>query len=137
MSDQSESPADNGVRTSIDNTPSNAVSTDVVMELATCPITPLGQKGGNYFFISASGELRCMKAEALEAGRGVRALLSGYSTAIDAWCLKTFPQKDGCWSPRMAGQWIIDQCNGIGVFDLGSADIRAVGVWRDDDGKPH
>ena len=135
MSDQSESPADNGVRTSIDNTHSNAVSTDVVMELATCPITPLGQKGGNYFFISASGELRCMKAEALEAGRGVRALLSGYSTAIDAWCLKTFPQKDGCWSPRMAGQWIIDQCNGIGVFDLGSADIRAVGVWRDDDGK--
>ncbi|AGI67601.1 hypothetical protein OAN307_c19520 [Octadecabacter antarcticus 307] len=135
MSNQSESLANNGVRTTIDNPRSNTVPTDVVMELAICPITPLGQKGGEYFFISASGELRRMKAEALETGRGVRALLSGFSTAIDAWCVKNFPQQDGGWSPREAGRWIIDQCNGRGVFDPDSADVRAVGVWRDDEGK--
>lgn len=135
MISQSESPADNSVRTKIDNPPSDTVLPEVVMEMAIFPITPLGQKGGDYFFISASGELRRMKAEALEAGRGVRALLSGYSPAIDALCVKKFPQKDGGWSPRVAGQWIIDQCNGRGVFDPDSADIRAIGVWRDDEGK--
>jgi energy-coupling factor transporter ATP-binding protein EcfA2 len=99
-----------------------------------CPIVPLGHKNGLYFFISASGELRSIKAEALEAGRGVRALLSGYGVSTDAWCLGNFPLKDGGWSHREAGQWIIDQCNGKGVFDPSSADLRSVGVWRDEKG---
>lgn len=108
-------------------------SSDLVVE--RCPIVPLGQMLGNYYFISASGEFRSMRAEALEAGRGVRALLSGFSRDIDAWCEKHFPAKDGGWSHREAGQWIIEKCNAKGVFDPNSADIRSVGVWRDENGK--
>jgi hypothetical protein len=134
MDSPSESRADNGVCATGGQPPSSAVSTGMDPAPERCPIIPLGQSAGDYFFIAASGELRRMRAEALEAGRGVRSLVSGYSTAIDAWCLRKFPQKDGGWSPREAGQWIIDQCNGKGVFDSSSADLRSVGVWRDENG---
>ncbi len=134
MDSHSESRADNVSCTTADQLHTGAALPDVVSVPERCPIIPLGQSGGDYFFISASGELRRMKAEALEAGRGVRALLSGYGYVTEAWCLEKFPQKGGGWSQREAGQWIIDQCNGKGVFDPASADLRYVGVWRDEDG---
>ncbi len=95
------------------------------------PIIPLGHKDGAYSFISASGELRTMKAEALEAGRGVRALFSGVSQEAEAWCQKKFSTGSGDWSPKDVGQWIIKSCNASGMFDRSSADIRSIGVWRD------
>lgn len=101
--------------------------------VANCPIVPLGHKNGSYFFISASGELRSMKAEALEAGRGVRALFTGVSPDAEAWCLSEFATANDAWCPKAAGLWIIKSCNSAGVFDPNNADLRSIGVWRDEE----
>ena len=99
------------------------------------PIVPLGNKNGLYFFISASGELRSMKAEALEAGRGVRALFSGVSKEAESWCRSQFPAADDDWAHKDAGHWIIKSCNAVGMFDPSTADMRSIGVWRAQDRK--
>lgn len=98
-----------------------------------CPIRPLGHARGSYYFISPAGELRNMKAEALEAGRGVAALFTGMGNDVEEWCLSQFPARDERWSPKDAGKWIIEQCNSKGIFDLESADLRSLGTWRDVD----
>jgi hypothetical protein len=98
------------------------------------PIVPLGHMNGSYTFISPSGELRIMKAEALEAGRGVRALFSGVSPDAETWCHENFGVGNGDWSPKDAGRRIIESCNAKGMFDPNSADLRSIGVWRDGSG---
>jgi energy-coupling factor transporter ATP-binding protein EcfA2 len=98
------------------------------------PIVPLGHDGGNYYFIPPSGQLRKFTAEALEAGRGVRALFAGISPVVDEWCHSKFPTRDNGWSHKEAGLWIIEKCNANGVFEPSSADLRSIGVWRDDTG---
>jgi hypothetical protein len=45
-----------------------------------------------------------------------------------------FPVHETGWSHKEAGLWIIEQCNAKGVFDPTSADLRLIGVWRDDNG---
>jgi energy-coupling factor transporter ATP-binding protein EcfA2 len=45
-----------------------------------------------------------------------------------------FSTADHRWCHKKAGLWIIAQCNAKGVFDPSSADLRSIGVWRDDDG---
>ncbi len=60
-----------------------------------CPIVPLGHKNGMYFFISASGELRSIKAEVLESGRAVRALFDGVSTEAGLWCCVALKKSRG------------------------------------------
>ncbi|WP_162798573.1 hypothetical protein [Sulfitobacter sp. SK012] len=99
---------------------------------ASDPIVPLGHKNGTYHFISPSGELRSMKAEGLEAGRGVKALFSGISEEIESWCHINFLGSNGVWSQKDAGHWIIKACNVRGIFDPATADMRSIGVWRDD-----
>jgi hypothetical protein len=96
------------------------------------PIVPLGHKNGTYHFISPSGELRSMKAEGLEAGRGVKALFTGMSEEIENWCQENFSGPNGDWSQKDAGHWIIKACNNRGIFDPATADMRSIGVWRDD-----
>ena len=104
-------------------------------ELAGDPIVPLGHKNGTYFFISPSGELRSMKAESLEAGRGVKALFSGVNEEVESWCFLNFSSSKSDWSPKEAGHWIIKECNTRGIFDPTTADMRSIGVWRDDKAK--
>jgi hypothetical protein len=99
------------------------------------PIVPLGHKNGLYYFISASGELRSIKAEALEAGRGVRSLFDGVSREAEIWCRSKFPAADNDWVPKGVGHWIIESCNAAGVFDPSTADMRSIGVWRAQHGK--
>lgn len=84
--------------------------------------------------LDPSEELRVFGAEALEAGRGVTALFSGFA---DDWCLRRFPadNRKGQWCPQKAGHWIIAGCNAKGVFDLNSSNLRSSGVWRDDAGQ--
>jgi hypothetical protein len=95
------------------------------------PIAPLGHSMGIYYFMSPAGELRPMKAEALEAGRGVESLFNGISEQAEDWCRAQFPARDDGWSVKDAGKWIIKKCNSKGVFDLATADLRSAGVWRD------
>lgn len=99
------------------------------------PITPLGHHGGQYFIISPSGEFRRLSAETLEAGRVVRSLFLGSSPETEDWCRAMFPARENGWCHRKAGLWIIEQCNAKGVFDLNRADLRSIGVWRDDTGQ--
>jgi hypothetical protein len=100
-----------------------------------CPIVPLGHKNGIYSFISPSGELRSLKAEALEAGRGVQSLFSGVSRGAESWCRSNFPTADNGWAHKEVGLWIIKSCNAAGVFDPSCADMRLTGVWRAQDEK--
>lgn len=95
------------------------------------PIVPLGHKSGIYYFISPSGELRSMKAESLEAGRGVKSLFCGVSEEIEDWCYKRFSNANGDWSQKDAGHWIIKTCNARGIFDPATTDLRSIGVWCD------
>lgn len=104
-------------------------------QAAYIPIVPLGHKNGFFFFISASGEFRSIKAEALETGRGVRALFNGVSREAERWCRSKFPIADNDWAHKDVGNWIIKCCNAEGMFDPSSADMRSVGVWRAEDGK--
>lgn len=99
-----------------------------------CPIVPLGHQNGIYYFISASGELRCMKAEALEAGRGVQALFCGVDDLAEDWCKQKFATNNGVWNSKEVGRWIIRACNQAGVFDPNNADIKSIGVWREYNG---
>ena len=101
---------------------------------ASDPIVPLGHKNGMYYFISPSGELRSMKAEGLEAGRGVKSLFTGVSDEIENWCHTNFSVSNGDWSQKDAGEWIIKACNNRGIFDPATADMRSIGVWRGDSG---
>ena len=104
----------------------------ILAEQPYCPIVPLGHKNSLYYFLSPSTELRHLKAEALETGRGVRALFIGVNSKVDAWCENMFPSKTDNWSQRDAGRWIIEKCNSKGVFDPNNAEIRSVGIWRDE-----
>ena len=97
----------------------------------TAPIRPLGTRNGHYYFMTPANELRDMRAEALEAGRGVRALLSGMGSEIDEWCENNFPDIREKWSAKKAGLWIIEVCNQKGIFDPAATNILSVGVWRD------
>ncbi|MDU8913431.1 hypothetical protein [Aestuariicoccus sp. MJ-SS9] len=97
-------------------------------------IRPLGHKDGKYHFIAPSGEHRSMSAEQLEAGRGVRAIFVGQRREIIDACLAEFPSGKIDWCPKRAGLWIIEKCNQRGVIDPSSLDLRASGVWRDENG---
>lgn len=116
----------------VGNAPSGPTDTKVVgpaIDISAPPISPLGSKGNTYYFMSPSGELREMKAETLEAGRGVIALFEGYELA-EQWCRNNFPDHRNGWSPKDVGKFIIGECNKKGIFDPQSADIRSRGVWR-------
>ena len=118
----------------LQNSPITRFDQNVVIP-ETAPIVPLGHNAGQYSFIAPSGQYRRMPAEALEAGRGVRALFRGNGPDIEEWCLSKFPAKGGGWCQKEAGLWIIEQCNEKGVFDPNRADMRSIGVWRrEDDG---
>ena len=100
----------------LQNSPITRFDQNVVIP-ETAPIVPLGHNAGQYSFIAPSGQYRRMPAEALEAGRGVRALFRGTGPDIEEWCLSKFPAKGGGWCQKEAGLWIIEQCNEKGVFD--------------------
>ncbi|NRB17580.1 MAG: hypothetical protein HRU33_08430 [Rhodobacteraceae bacterium] len=102
---------------------------------STSPIVPLGHNANVYYFISPSRQLRNMRAEALEAGRGIQALFLGMGKGTVKWCRSLFPARDNGRSPKVAGHWIIEQRNAKGVFDPSRADLRSIGVWHD--GKGH
>ena len=117
-----------------DSAAETGTSDEVLKTVPFSPVKPLGHDGGNYHFIPPCGQLRKLSADALEAGRGVRALFTGMGTEVDEWCYKLFPDGDSKWCHKKAGLWIIEQCNAKGVYDPSRADIRSIGVWRDDDG---
>lgn len=70
-----------------------------------------------------------MKAEALEAGRGVLALFKGNEPA-EKWCRDNFPGQHDGWSPKNVGGFILGECNKKGIVDPQNMDIRSQGVWR-------
>ncbi|SFM54267.1 hypothetical protein [Shimia aestuarii] len=106
---------------------------DVASRLMVAPVVALGHDSGNYYFIPPSGQLRKLSAEQLEGGRGVKALFAGNGPDVEEWCRSEFPARNNDWCHKQAGMWIIEKCNAKGVFDPSSADLRSIGVWRDQD----
>lgn len=99
------------------------------------PITPLGHNLGDYYLIAPSGQMRKFSGEALENGRGVKALLVGQGPEVEDWCHSLFSTSKGKWDPKVAGLWIIEKCNQKGVFDPDRVELRSIGVWRDHAGQ--
>jgi len=100
-----------------------------------CPITPLGQRQGVYYFITKSGELRSAGAREIGAGSGLQSLFDGEV----GWLLENFPstgrngKPDGGFNALDAGAWLIRACAAAGLFDADSP-VRGPGVWRSPSG---
>lgn len=95
------------------------------------PFTPLGQRGGAYYVLSAAGEIRELSAREIGAVTGILSLTSGEV----AWLLDRFPRfgKDGerlnDWHLKNATAEIMRQCARAGLWDADTP-VRALGVWR-------
>lgn len=107
-------------------------STEPAASTIQPPIVPLWQMDGIFYLISPTGELRRFRGEALEQGRGVRAMLSGTGNESAEWLLKNFSLNAAEW-PKQVGTWIIERCNEQGYFNPDLADIRDIGIWRLED----
>ena len=97
--------------------------------LSSCPVLPLGQRKGLYFYISSKGEVRELRDTA-HRWQGITSLFDG---ELD-WLFEHFPIKtedDGVkgWKERKAATWLMRQCARRGLFDP-SHGLRGPGVWR-------
>jgi hypothetical protein len=83
-----------------------------------CPITPLGQRGGRYFFLKPSGEIRELTPRAMTR-RGLLALFDG----DQQWLLAHFGeidkqgQKTGTFALVPAACDLIRRCAAAGLVD--------------------
>lgn len=106
-------------------------------EASSCPVVPLGQRAGSYYYLSPSGELRVLVA-AEHRRTGIVSLFDGQ---LD-WLREAFPAYDkegnvrpGAWSEQAASAWLVRACADQGLFDS-TLPVRGLGVWRGDDGQP-
>jgi hypothetical protein len=104
---------------------------DVAAE--SCPLLALGERGGRYFFLVKSGELREVAARDMTNPSILLSLFGGDA----AWLKETCPkfEKDGAklddWAPRAAGARLMRMCAKKGLWDEENVEIRKRGVWRD------
>ena len=95
-----------------------------------CPVRPLGQSGGVYFYLSRAGEFRVMTFREHTAN-GISSLFDG-----DVFWLKDkFKSRDkkAFWDVSWSRDWLFHECRTAGFFDA-TRSMRGPGVWRDDDG---
>lgn len=106
----------------------------------TCPVTPLGTSGGQFYYLSPLKELRAMTkhgADDLRALFAQRAAKGENTNGID-WLWETFAKFDkqgrhSGWDPAHAGESLMTACAARGVFDP-SAMLRGLGAWTDASG---
>lgn len=96
-----------------------------------CPITPLGHRGGRFYFFNAAGELCGLTAQQLGQAPQLIALFGG---DVD-WLMAMFPQRDRdsnrvVWfTARQANQWAVASCHRAGLFREDER-VRGLGLWR-------
>ena len=100
-----------------------------------CPITPLGRRGGSYFYLSPAGEL-LEKATRDHNRLGILGLFDGRTD----WLAATCPAYDkagkptGGWVHERAAGWLMRACAEAGIWDPATP-VRGPGVWRDTAGR--
>lgn len=104
-----------------------------------CPVVPLGHDDGRYWFLSPSGELRCLNTREFTPV-GLLALFCGQPE----WMIRHFPKfdKDGNqladFTAREVAGFLIRASEAVGLFDP-ALKLRGRGVWRgtdDREGRP-
>ena len=121
------------------------------------PVTPLGHdRGGNFYFLGASGLVRVLASREMVSRGGVSGLFLGGKD----WLKRRFPKKirvpakdesgqvvtDADGKPVVedvvvdyrvvdAGEWLMAECHRAGVFDA-RRPIRLPGIWPGDHGLP-
>ena len=102
--------------------------------LPDCPVVPLGQNDGEYFFLSPAGEFRRIKEARLGAYSAQLSLFNGDDTYLKA----RWPRwRDGelvGHNRDQACAGLIAMCAGAGLWDP-DTQMRGHGVWRDPDGR--
>ncbi len=105
--------------------------------LASCPVAPLGHRGGVFYYLSPKGELRAVEDRA-HRRLVIKSLFDGDLT----WLESRFPvfdkegvPKPGSWSDDKASTWLMKECaKKAGLFNP-TRSVRGPGVWlAPDDG---
>lgn len=95
-----------------------------------CPYTALGQRGGDYFVLAASGEVRRLSIRDLSTN-GLLSIFNG----DPAWLIDQFPRfnKEGeriaDWALKPAVGDLMRRCARAGLWDEDTP-VRTLGVWR-------
>lgn len=115
----------------------NAAGGEVTPPLPPCPVESLGRRDGYYFFLSARGEYRALRARELN-GLGIDSLFEGE----DDWLRAAFPRygkaPEGEAAPVIgyqtvaAARWLMRECGRQGFFDP-AACLRGASVWLDEE----
>src|SRR5437868_4976859 len=71
-----------------------------------CPVKPLGKTGGQFAFMTPSGEVVVIKAKDLASPPVIVALFDGDTF----WLKRYFPSERGPFSHTAAQQWLVQQC---------------------------
>ena len=98
---------------------------------ASIPITPLGTRHGDFWFLSALGEHRKASAYQLLKDATLLDLFAGEAR----WFRDHFPAYDkegapkpGSWSPAQVGTWLLRACARAGLYDAAQP-VRGPGTW--------
>lgn len=113
-----------------------------------CPVTPLGDNEGTYYFLDSAGQLRHLTSRALGNKQEVLSLFRG----DDTWLRLRFPESREFpdpedpsggkkisrvvgWYVTSAAAWLIQACSKQGLYG-DHLRLRRPGIWRGDDGLP-
>src|SRR5438105_35773 len=101
-----------------------------------CPVIPLGQNDGRYWFLSPSGELRSLGFRELRSDAGQASLFDGAPSYLNARWPKY--DKDGRviendFNPKKTHFGLITMAASAGQWDP-ETPVRGRGVWRLPDG---
>jgi energy-coupling factor transporter ATP-binding protein EcfA2 len=112
-------------------TPAPPIDADGSLAGAECPITPLGQRNGVYYFLARSGEIREVRPRDMSV-LGLLSLFDGDG----AWLVDNHPKLDRKDKPTGeidatgAGAALIRRAAAAGLWRIDTAK-RSLGVWRD------
>ena len=104
-------------------------------ELADCPVRPLGNLDGQFYFFDPQGQIRELSATAL----GQRPALLALFGDRQSWLVRMFPAMDadhkptGGFAVSAVNGWLVDQCVKAGLW-RSDEPRRGHGVWRAGDG---
>ena len=98
------------------------------IDVKKCPIKPLGEWQGMYFYMSRSGELRQLKFNEHKA-LGIGSLFDGKI----GWLLENFGKHTAhgkTFDESRTAFWLMEKCAEMGHFDPQTV-VRGPGVWQD------
>lgn len=102
-----------------------------------CPARPLGNRNGQFYFVTPQGELRAFNSRDLSRVSG----LSELFCARVWWLVRHFPGRDRDGNPTkrpntiIAAEAMMRVCFDKGIFS-DEIELRLAGTWRGPDGRP-